>query len=61
MAEAQILIIKRLKDCMEVSGRFGDRYKLLVDVLVEGDGFLASPAFLSVFISDDSKPGQWPL
>jgi hypothetical protein len=55
MAEAQILIIKELKDCMEVSSRFGDRHEILVDVLLEGDGFLASPDFLSVFSSDHSK------
>lgn len=55
MAEAQILIIKQLKDCMEISGRFGDRHEILVDVLLEGDGFLASPDFLSIFSSDHSK------
>jgi hypothetical protein len=54
MAEAQILIINELKDCMEISGRFGDRHEILVDVLLEGDGFLASPEFLSVFSSDNS-------
>jgi hypothetical protein len=55
MAEAQIIIIKELKDSMELSGRFGDRQEILVDVLLEGDGFLASPDFLSVFSSDNSK------
>jgi hypothetical protein len=54
MAEAQILIIKELKDCMKICGRFGDRHEILVDVMLEGDGFLASPDFLSVF-SDNSK------
>jgi hypothetical protein len=55
MAEAQILIIKQLKACMEISGRFGDRHEILVDVLLEGDGFLPSPDFLSVFSCDYSK------
>jgi hypothetical protein len=55
IAEAQILIIKQLKACMEVSGRFGDRHDILVDVLLEGDGFLASPDFFSVFSCDFSK------
>jgi hypothetical protein len=55
MAEAQILIIEQLKACMEMSGRFGDRHEILVDVLLEGDGFLASPDFLSVFNCDHSK------
>jgi hypothetical protein len=55
MAEAQILIIKQLKDCMEVSDRFVDRHEILVDVPLEGGGFLASPDFLSVFSSDHSK------
>jgi hypothetical protein len=55
MAEAQILIIKQLKACMEISGRFGDRHEVLVDVLLEGDGILASRDFLSVFSCDYSK------
>jgi hypothetical protein len=55
MAEAQILIINQLKHCMEVSGKYGDRHEILVNVLLEGDGFLASPEFLSLFISDQGK------
>jgi hypothetical protein len=55
MAEAQVLIIKQLKDCMKVSGRFGDIHEILVDVLLEGDAFLASPDFLSIFSSGHSK------
>ena len=55
MAEAQILIINQLKHCMEVSGKYGDRREILVNVLLEGDGFLASPEFLSLFISDQGK------
>ncbi|PNF28170.1 hypothetical protein B7P43_G07564 [Cryptotermes secundus] len=57
MAEAQILIIKQLKDCMEISGRFGDRHEILVNVLLEGDGFLASPDFLSIFSSNHNSSG----
>lgn len=57
MAEAQILVIKQLKDCMKISGRFGDRHEILVDVLLEGDGFLASPDFMSVFSSDHDASG----
>jgi hypothetical protein len=55
MAEAQILIISRLKHCMEISGKYGDRHEILVNVLLDGDGFIASPDFLSVFISDFGK------
>lgn len=55
MSEAQILIINQLKACMETSGMFGDRHEILVNVLLEGDGFLASPDFLSVFNCDGSK------
>ena len=54
MAEAQILIINLLKCCMEQSGKYGDRHEILVNVLLDGDGFIASPD-LSVFSSDFGK------
>ncbi|KDR15016.1 uncharacterized protein LOC110833998 [Zootermopsis nevadensis] len=57
MSEAQILIINQLKACMETSGMFGDRHEILVNVLLEGDGFLASPDFLSVFNCDGNALG----
>jgi hypothetical protein len=43
MAEAQILIINLLKRCIEKSGKYGDRHEILVKVVLEGDGFVASP------------------
>jgi len=55
MTEAQILIINLLKCCMEKSGKYGDRHEILVNVLLDGDGFIASPDFLSVFSSDFGK------
>jgi hypothetical protein len=55
VAEAQIVIINLLKNCMERSGKYGDRHEILVNVLLDGDGFVASPDFLSVFSSDFGK------
>jgi hypothetical protein len=55
MAEAQILITNLLKHCMEKSGKYGDRHEILVNVLLKGDGFVASPDFLSALIGDFGK------
>jgi hypothetical protein len=55
MAEAEIVIIDLLKRCMERSGKYGDRHEILVNILLDGDGFIASSDFLSVFSSDFGK------
>jgi len=55
MPEAQILMINLLKCCMKKSGKYSDRHEILVNVLLDGDVFIASPDFLSVFSSDFGK------
>jgi hypothetical protein len=40
---------------MEKSGKYGDRHEILINAVLEGDGFVASPDFLSLFISDFGK------
>jgi hypothetical protein len=55
MAEAQILIISLLKRCMERSDKYGDRHEILVNVLLDGDGFVASPDIISLSSSDFGK------
>ncbi|XP_069691998.1 ribosomal biogenesis protein LAS1L [Periplaneta americana] len=54
MTEAQFLIRKEVEECIKENRKFGDEYKILVDVLLQGDGFLASPDFLSVFSISDN-------